>query len=122
MIELKALTIRNMKVFLRDKVAVFFSFLSVIILLALYLLFIGNNYKPNELIGVLTEGEINFLVYSQLLPGLLVINSLTISLGNLGNIINDIELKIADGFLVTPVKRTVVIFAYYASSFIITCI
>ena len=33
---------RNMKKYLRDKASVFFSFLSVIMVLALYLLFLGD--------------------------------------------------------------------------------
>lgn len=37
---LKMMIIRNLKLYLRDKAAVFFSFLSVIIILALYILFI----------------------------------------------------------------------------------
>ena len=122
MFEIKSLTLRNIKVYLRDKTAVFFSFLSVIILLSLYILFIGNQFKPEVLTGILTEQELTFLMYSQLLPGLIVINSVSIPLGNLGNIINDLEYKQLDGFLVTPVKRFKVVISYYISSFLITVV
>lgn len=113
---------RNIKAYLRDKTAVFFSFLSVIILLGLYILFLGNNLRPGGLEGILTDNQITFLVYSQLIPGLIVINSVSIPLGNLGNIINDFEYRQIDSFLVTPVKRYKVILAYYLSSFVITVI
>jgi len=113
---------RNIKAYLRDKTAVFFSFLSVIILLGLYILFLGNNLRPDGLEGILTDNQITFLVYSQLIPGLIVINSVSIPLGNLGNIINDFEYRQIDSFLVTPVKRYKVIIAYYLSSFVITVI
>ncbi|MBN2850310.1 MAG: hypothetical protein JXK92_06585 [Erysipelotrichaceae bacterium] len=36
------LTLRNMKIFLRNKSEVFFSFLSVFIILGLYVLFLGD--------------------------------------------------------------------------------
>src|SRR5690554_5579913 len=113
---------RNIKTYLRDKTAVFFSFLSVIILLTLYLLFLGNNLKPTGMDGILTESELTFMVYAQLIPGLIVINSVSIPLGNLGNIINDFEYRQIDGFLVTPIKRYKIILAYYIASFMITFI
>jgi len=113
---------RNIKTYLRDKTAVFFSFLSVIILLTLYLLFLGNNLKPTGMDGILTESELTFMVYAQLIPGLIVINNVSIPLGNLGNIINDFEYRQIDGFLVTPIKRYKVILSYYLASFIITVV
>src|SRR5690554_924754 len=113
---------RNIKTYLRDKTAVFFSFLSVIILLTLYLLFLGNNLKPTGMDGILTESELTFMVYAQLIPGLIVINCVSIPLGNLGNIINDFEYRQIDGFLVTPIKRYKVILSYYLASFIITVV
>src|SRR5690606_18267658 len=122
MSEFLSLVSRNIKVFLRDKTAVFFSFLSVIILLALYVLFLGNNFKMDVLTPYFTSKELDFIVYSQLIPGLIVISTITISLGNLGNIINDLEYKIMDGFMVTPVKRVKVIAAYYLSSLLITIV
>src|SRR5690554_6034504 len=113
---------RNIKTYLRDKTAVFFSFLSVIILLMLYLLFLGNNMRPGSMENILTESQITFLVYAQLIPGLVVINSVSIPLGNLGMMINDFEYRQIDGFLVTPVKRYKIILAYYIASFMITFI
>lgn len=113
---------RNIKTYLRDKTAVFFSFLSVIILLMLYLLFLGNNMRPGGMENILTESQITFLVYAQLIPGLVVINSVSIPLGNLGIMINDFEYRQIDGFLVTPVKRYKIILAYYIASFMITFI
>src|SRR5690554_2004494 len=122
MYSLISLVHRNIKTYLRDKVSVFFSFLSVIILLALYILFLGNNLRPGGMENILTESEITFLVYAQLIPGLVVINSVSIPLGNLGMMINDFEYRQIDGFLVTPVKRYKIILAYYIASFMITFI
>jgi multidrug/hemolysin transport system permease protein len=113
---------RNIKIYLRDKTAVFFSFLSLIILLVLYLLFLANNLKPTGMDEILTDSQLTFMVYAQLIPGLIVINSVSIPLGNLGNVINDFEYRQIDGFLVTPVKRFKFILGYYVASFIITVV
>ena len=43
--KLGALISRNAKIYLRDRAAVFFSFLSVLIVFFLYILFIGKNIK-----------------------------------------------------------------------------
>lgn len=122
MYNFRLLVMRNIKIYLRDKTAVFFSFLSLIILLVLYLLFLANNLKPTGMEDILTDNQLTFMVYAQLIPGLIVINSVSIPLGNLGNVINDFEYRQMDGFLVTPVKRFKFILGYYVASFIITVI
>ena len=58
MYEFVSLVKRHMLKFLRDKTAVFFSFLSVIILLTLYFLFIGENYV-SELRNLQEDGLIS---------------------------------------------------------------
>lgn len=120
MYEVISLTTRNVKIFIRDKTAVFFSLLSVIILLAIYILFLGNAFSDDSLSSVLTPGELDFMTYSIMMSGVLVINTLTLSLGNLGNIISDFEYKMMNAFLVTPIRRYKIILAYYLSSLLIT--
>ena len=43
-----ALLLRNMKIFLRDRGAVFFSLLSMLIVLALMFLFLGNMNRDRK--------------------------------------------------------------------------
>lgn len=110
---------RNILTFLRDKAAVFFSLLSVIILLALYFLFIGEQYRSG--IGESIDNNIKiFLSTSVIMGGVLVINTVSLSLGVMGNIINDQQLNKMDAFLVTPVKRYKIILAYYVTGIIVT--
>lgn len=45
----------NIKVYLRDKIVVFFLFLLVIILFGLYILFLGNNLRLDGLEGILID-------------------------------------------------------------------
>ena len=119
MCEIWALVNRHIKRFIRDKTAVFFSFLSVIILLALYLLFIGRQYKVD--MGSLNDESLNnFLVMGVMMGGVLVINTMSLSLGSMGNLIEDLNNQTLDAFLVTPTKRFKIIVSYYLSSNIIT--
>lgn len=120
--EILTLMGRNIKIYLRDKVAVFFSFLSVIILLLIYILFLGNQFTSPSLEAILTASEIDFFKYSVMMPGVLVLNTITISMGNLGTLIEDMDKRYLDGFLVTPVKRSKIVVSYYLSSLIITLV
>ena len=119
MYEVISIVKRNIKIYLRDKLAVFFSFLSTIILMAIYILFLGN-IGGEYLDSILTPGEIDFVVYSQMMAGVIVLNTLTIPLGNLGSMVTDFEQGKMDAFMVTPVKRYKIILGYYLSSLIIT--
>lgn len=118
--DLISLVKRNSLAFLRDKAAVFFSFLSVIILLALYFLFIGRQYT-SDLDMVSNDMKI-FLSTSVIMGGVLVINTVSLSLGVMGNIITDLQFKKIDAFLVTPVKRYKIILSYYITSILVTIV
>lgn len=124
MYEFNSLVKRHMLKFLRDKTAVFFSFLSVIILLVLYFAFIGENYvselRRPEYAGFIDSGLIDYLKVSNMMGGILVINTISLSLGIMGNVITDLEHKSLDAYLVTPVKRYKIILSYFVSAIIVT--
>jgi multidrug/hemolysin transport system permease protein len=118
MYDFTSLVKRHILKFLRDKTAVFFSFLSVLILLALYFLFIGRQYTGS--FEGLEDSIKTPLMIGVMMGGILVINTVSLSLGVMGNIIMDLENHKLDGFLVTPVKRYKIIMSYYLSSIIVT--
>lgn len=118
-----ALSKRNLRLFVRDKALVFFSFLSVIIILGLYVLFLGeiqvNNIKQS--IGM-DLPEIDALVYAWMLPGLIAVASMTLSLGNMGRLVDDAQAENLNDFLVSPLKRWQLILSYLLSSVTITSV
>lgn len=120
MYDLMSLIKRNTLTFIRDKAAVFFSFLSVIILLALYFLFIGRQYTSG--LDMIDDNMKTFLSISVIMGGVLVINTVSLALGIMGNIITDLQYKKLDAFLVTPVKRYKIILSYYLTAIMITSI
>jgi len=118
MSEITSLVKRNIKVFLRDRSSVFFSFLSVIILIGVYILFLGNNMRT--WISVAPEGTawIGYLVDSNIMAGVLVVNSITITLGMFGNMIEDNQTGRIKGLTVTPINRFTIILGYLISAWI----
>jgi multidrug/hemolysin transport system permease protein len=119
--DLSALVKRHILRYLRDKAAVFFSFLSVIILLTLYILFIGKQYTTYDGLTPLPDGELKtYLVVGVMMGGVLVINSMSLSLGMMGNLIEDLDKHSLDAFLVTPIKRSKIIISYYLAANIVT--
>ncbi len=121
MYETLALVKRHMLRFLRDRVAVFFSFLSVMILIALYFLFIGRQYTSGGALDSITDEALKTqLVVGVMMGGVLVINSLSLSLGMMGNVIEDLNNQTLDAFLVTPIKRRHIIISYYLAANIVT--
>ena len=119
--KIMALSIRNLRLFVRDKALVFFSFLSVIIILGLYVLFLGDiQVQSIRSMIQMDIPEIDALVYAWMLPGLIAIASITLSLGNMGRLVDDAQGENLNDFLVSPLKRTQLILSYLISSIIIT--
>ena len=119
--KIMALSIRNLRLFVRDKALVFFSFLSVIIILGLYVLFLGDIQVQNIRSMIQMDiPEIDALVYAWMLPGLIAVASITLSLGNMGRLVDDAQGENLSDFLVSPLKRTQLILSYLISSIIIT--
>ncbi len=109
---MKALIHRHLLCYLRDRWAVFFSFLSVMIILVLFVLFLGNVQQssvPQHLQGT-SEGD--YLVYSWILSGLIVVASVTVPLGFLHVFIKDRVERAMDDFYVSPLSRTTIVLSY----------
>jgi multidrug/hemolysin transport system permease protein len=104
---------------------VFFSFLSTLILVALYFLFIAKLYTgtmDNPQMGgisvTIADGAKYFVVYLQMMAGVLVLNSISLATGSFSIIAKDFEDRRVDSFLITPVETYEIILAYYAAGLI----
>jgi multidrug/hemolysin transport system permease protein len=122
MFDLSSLIKRHILNFLRDKTAVFISFFSAIILVALYILFIGRQVTDGNGLTFLDPKMKIYLTTSIMMGGVLIINTISLSLGMMGNLTNDLVQKKLDAFLVTPVKRYKVILSYYLSVILVTVV
>ena len=112
---MSALVKRNIKLFFRDKTAVFFSLLAVLIIIGLYAMFLGDVWL-SQFPGV--DGA-RFLMNSWLIAGLLAVTSLTTTLGAFGIMVDDKTKKIAKDLYSAPLKRSSITGGYLLSVFII---
>jgi len=109
---------RNLLLYLRDKASVFFSFLSVIIIIAMYILFLGNMQINDLTRSVGDIPGLNWLTSSWIMAGILTVSTITVPLASLGTLIKDKENgKIVD-FYTSPINRNILALSYLISSWI----
>lgn len=110
---------RNNKVFRRDKTQVFFSLLSVIIVIALYAIFLQK--MQIDAIEQVTKAtpEMVTMVNEWLAAGLLSMIAVTTTLAAFGITVKDIETKATADFLTAPISRATIQFSYVANAFLI---
>lgn len=108
---------RSLKLFFRDRASVFFSLLAVLIIIGVYVLFLGNMMVRNfeELLG----SSARFIVDSWIMAGILSVTSITTTMGALGIMVEDRTKKILKDFYSAPLKRSQLAGGYMISSFII---
>lgn len=118
----RGLTSRNMKVFLKDKMAVFFSLLTQMIVLGLFLLFIKNSYLDgvNDALGELKDSvakaDIEALVNSWMISGVIGTAVVTATMNALSVIVSDKEEKIDYDYNASSVKGSVVVMSYFTGA------
>lgn len=116
------LTGRNLRLFFRDRAGVFFSLLSVLILIALYALFLGNLQVDNltERFPNAESGDIYWFVNAWMFAGITMITTLTTALAALAVFVDDRASGRFSDFLVSPIRRVELILGYLVSSFLIS--
>ncbi|WP_029319962.1 ABC transporter permease [Butyrivibrio sp. AE3004] len=118
------LTKRNMMVFFNNKGSIFFSMLTPLIILLLYLLFLKNTLLTS--IEGATEGfgnliaarDMDQLVNGLLLSGIISTALLTVPYNTLETIVKDREDRIYFDMIATPVKRSDIILSYFIAAVI----
>ncbi|MCR2806575.1 ABC transporter permease [Paenibacillus soyae] len=103
---------RNLKLFFRDRTGVLMSFLSVFIILGLYVLFLGDTMKSN----LPDAPEADFLLNSWVMAGILAVTTVTATLGAFGVMVEDRTRKLLKDFTAAPVKRQEIVGGYILSA------
>ena len=113
---------RNSKVFRRDKTQVFFSLLSVIIVIVLYAIFLQK--MQVDAIEQVTEAtpKLITMVNEWLVAGLLSMMAVTTTLGAFAIAVRDMESKATADFLTAPISRATIQMSYVLNAFIIGCL
>lgn len=126
--EVLYLTKRNSLVYLRDRRAVFFSVLSMLIVLGLMVIFLGS-MNSQDLVSLLRQygGERDLardeenareLIQMWTLAGILVVNSVTVTLTVIGTMVQDEEQSRLASFYVTPVRRGKLVLGYVLAAWL----
>ena len=108
------MTTRNIKVYMKDRMAIVLSMLTQIIVLGLYLLFLKSNYVDainSYLTGVenlVSDADIEALVNSWLIAGVIGTSVVTVALNSLSVMVSDKQNKINYDYGASPVKGNVV--------------
>lgn len=118
------LTKRHLLRYFRDRSALFFSLLSVLIILLLMLVFLGDMNKT-ELInliqnahGTLSEADANHIIVMWTIAGMLVVNAFTVPITMIGIYIEDKEAKRLESFYTSPLSRGGLLLSYLLSALI----
>ncbi len=128
----RGMTIRNIKVYAKDKMAILLSLLTQIIVLGLYLMFLKSNYVDiinnglEDFKDLVSKADIEGLVNSWLISGVIGTSVVTVALNTLNLMVKDKEDKIDSDYRASSVKGSTVVMSYFsgavASTFIISSI
>lgn len=117
---LKYLITRNIKLYLRNKSTVFFSFLSMIIIIALYALFMADA-QVTSLSGQYggSKQTAEWLINAWIMGGIIAVNAVNITLVLLVTMTEDESNQHIKDFLVAPLKKSQIIGGYLGSAIIV---
>lgn len=122
----KGITLRNIRVYLKDKTSIIMSLMAQIIILGLFLLFLKNNYTDSiiaqlgELRDLLSDNDINAIVNSYLMAGVIGTSVVTVALNSLAVMVSDRERKINFDYGASPVKGHTVVLSYFSGAVVNT--
>ena len=99
---------RNLKMYLRDLSGVFFSFLAILIIIGLYVLFLGDQMKA----GVSDIEGGSLLIDIWVMSGIIAVTSFTTALGACGIMVEDRVKKNFKDFMSSPLRRSQIVGGY----------
>jgi multidrug/hemolysin transport system permease protein len=112
---------RNLRLFLRDRIGVFLSLLSALILFVLYAFFLGNPQLDaiTENFPSVDPSDAQNFVNAWVFSGIAMITTLTTSLGACAVFLDDRTTGRFKDFLITPARRTHLTAGYLIASLLI---
>ncbi len=121
------LTKRNVLLFYQNKVRVLFSLLAPLLILTIYVLFLGKMQQDAVLSMIeemgnftLESREVRILVDSWMISGVLGVACLTVGLNSMLCMVSDKETNVIADFTSAPLRPVKVLLSYFFSGFIIT--
>lgn len=121
MIAVRSVVSRNLRLFFRDRMAVFFSLLAAMILFVLYTLFLGQLQASDlqKSFPAASPRQIRAFIDSWMFAGVVSMTSITTGLGALGVFVEDAATGRFRDFLVSPIKPGQLVLGYFGAALII---
>lgn len=107
---------RNILIYFRDKMGVFFSLLSVLIVIALFVLFLGDNLTTHY--EHMVE-DAAILINNWVFAGILGVTTVTTTLGAFSVMMNDKVHEVNKDFYISPIKKSRIVAGYALSAFFV---
>ncbi len=121
---MRQLVKRDMKIFLKDKVTVFFSLLSPLIVFMLYVLFLKDlqydSIKETLQAFNISKSLLEGFVDNWMIGGVLAVGCVSVSLSANSIMVADKTKGILADSIASPIKRSVVKISYYIFNFLVT--
>lgn len=113
---------RNLRLFFRDRMNVFFSLLGAIILFVLYTLFLARLQIDGlgETFPDASDQEIRAFVDSWMFAGIVMLTTITTGLGALASLVQDGESGRFRDFLVSPVRPWQLVLGYLTAAVLVS--
>lgn len=113
---------RHLKIYIRDKGTFVSSLVAIFVTIGLYLLFLGNYLENtiNQSIG--TNSGTFLFVNTWVLSGIIIVCSITISLGVFGVKVKDYETGIFTSFAVSPIRKIEIVFSYIIAAWLMSLV
>jgi multidrug/hemolysin transport system permease protein len=115
---------RNLRLFFRDRMNVFFSLLSGLVLFLLYTLFLSRLQTDGLKTSFpdATAQQVNGFVDSWMFSGIVLLTTITTGLGALSVLVEDRQSGRFADYLVSPVRRSQLVLGYLVSAIIVAII
>ena len=120
---------RNIKIYMRDKMAMFFSVLAPVIVLLLYILFLGKMQVDSIVMDALKDTSVdkdvivslaNIMINNWMICGVLSVSCITIAFNSCAIMVRDREQGNVNDVLAAPIKKWVLYVSYVISTFVVT--
>lgn len=112
---MSGMLIRNMRIYFRDRTAVFFSLFGALLIIVLYALFLGDTMTDT----IQMDENGSFIMNSWVMGGLIAAATMTTGMGAYGVMVNDEANKNYRDFYTSPIKKSKIIGAYMLNSIFI---
>lgn len=123
------ITKRNLKIYFRDKGTIFFSLLSMLVVICLMMFFLGD-MNVESITRILSEfpgrdaaadeKNAELLVLSWTFAGILSINAVTVTLAAYSVMIKDRETGKLNSIYTSPISRTIITAGYVAAAWLVS--